>query len=69
MEYLEKNKERTAQKAVATIFIAPSFIHRTILKAIFMIKPYASPVFIVASKEEARQKADELLAYEISNVA
>ncbi|WP_338765324.1 hypothetical protein WAF17_01390 [Bernardetia sp. ABR2-2B] len=64
-KYLEKNKKHTAQKAIAAVFIAPSFIQRTVLKAIFMIKPYASPVFIVASKEDARQKVEELLEEEL----
>lgn len=63
-KYLEKNKERIAKKAIAAIFIAPSFLHRTVLKAIFIVKSYPSPVFIVASKEEARQKVDELLILE-----
>lgn len=63
-KYLEKNKERIAKKAIAAIFIAPSFLHRTVLKAIFIVKSYPSPVFIVTSKEEARQKVDELLILE-----
>lgn len=63
-KYLEKNKEHIAKKAIAAIFIAPSFLHRTVLKAIFIVKSYPSPVFIVTSKEEARQKVDELLILE-----
>ena len=63
-KYLEENKERIAEKAIAAIFIAPSFLHRTVLKAIFLVKSYPSPVFIMGSKEEAREKAQELLKQE-----
>ena len=63
-KYLEENHERIAEKAIAAIFIAPSFLHRSILKAIFLVKQYPSPVFIVSSKEEAQEKANELLEQE-----
>ncbi|WP_338792061.1 hypothetical protein [Bernardetia sp. MNP-M8] len=63
-KYLEENNERIQKQAIAIIFIAPSFLHRTVLKAIFIVKSYPSPVFIVSSKEEANQKAQELLEQE-----
>ncbi|WP_338812991.1 hypothetical protein V9L05_16815 [Bernardetia sp. Wsw4-3y2] len=63
-KYLEENNERIQKQAIAIIFIAPSFLHRTLLKGVFFIKPYPSPVFIVSSKEEAQKKAQELLEEE-----
>ena len=55
-KYLEKNKERTAQKAIAAIFVAPSFLQRTILKAIFIIKLHASPVFLLQINKKSKRK-------------
>ncbi len=66
-QYLEENKEHIAQKAIATLFITPSFLHRTILKALFVIKSYPSPVFIIGNQEEASQKIEELLKDEKIN--
>ncbi|WP_375560980.1 hypothetical protein ACE193_00070 [Bernardetia sp. OM2101] len=63
-QYLDKNKERIEKQAIAVVIIAPSFLHRTLLKGVFFIKPYPSPVFIVSNKEEAREKANELLEEE-----
>ena len=63
-KYLEDNKERTAKQAIAAVFVASSLIHKILLKAIFMIKPYASPVFIVSSVEEGMKKVNELLVEE-----
>ncbi len=63
-KYLEENYERIKKQAIAIIFIAPSFLHRTILKAIFLVKPYPSPVFIVSNKEEGMEKVNELLEEE-----
>lgn len=63
-QYLEESKEWTKQQAIAAIFIAPSLLNRILLKSIFMIKPYASPVFVVDSKEEAQNKVKELLEKE-----
>ncbi|WP_291727651.1 hypothetical protein [Bernardetia sp.] len=63
-KYLEERKEKIAEKAIAAIFVAPSFLQRTVLKAIFIVKSYPSPVFIVASKEEAQEKVKELLEKE-----
>ncbi len=66
-KYLEENIERIAKQAIAVIFIAPSFLHRTMLKAIFLVKEYPSLVFIVSSKEEGMEKVNELLAEEKNN--
>lgn len=63
-KYVEENQERIKKQAIAAVFIAPSFLHRTILKAIFMIKEYPSKVFIVSSKEEGTKKINELLEEE-----
>ena len=63
-KYLEENNERIQRQAIAIIFVAPSFLHRTVLKAIFLVKPYPSPVFIVSNKEEAIEKANQLLEEE-----
>ena len=63
-KYLEKNEERIKRQSIAVIFIAPSFLHRTVLKAIFMIKPHPSEVFFVSTEEEARKKVEELLEKE-----
>lgn len=60
-KYLEKNKERIEKQAIAIIFIAPSFLQRTVLKGIFLVKSYPSPVFIVSNKEEGMKKVNQLL--------
>jgi len=64
-KYLEDNKERIKKQAIAIILIAPSFLHRTILKGIFLVKSYPSPVFIVSNKEEGMEKVNELLEEEL----
>ncbi|AFM06139.1 hypothetical protein Fleli_3833 [Bernardetia litoralis DSM 6794] len=66
-KYINDNKERIAKQAIAIIFIAPSFLHRTMLKAIFVVKDYPNPVFIVSSKEEGMEKVNELLEEEKNN--
>ncbi len=66
-KYIENNKERTEKQSIAAIFIAPSFLQKTILKAIFLVKPYPSPVFIVNNNEEALIKTTQLLEEEKRN--
>ena len=63
-KYLETNKEFIEKQSIAAILIAPHFLQRTVLKAVFLIKPYPSKAFFVSTKEEAIEKVHQLLEEE-----
>jgi hypothetical protein len=63
-KYLETNKEFIEKQSIAAILIAPHFLQRTVLKAVFLIKPYPSQAFFVSTREEAIEKAHQLLEEE-----
>lgn len=61
---LENTTEKIAKQSIGLALIAPSFLQRTLIQAIFLIKPYPSKVKIFKDKEEAMSWINELLEEE-----
>lgn len=61
---LENTKEKIAKQSIGLALIAPSFLQRTIVQAVFLIKPYPSKVKVCKDKEEAMEWINELLEKE-----
>lgn len=61
---LENQKEKIENQAIGLAIIAPSFLQRTMIQAIFLIKPYPSKVKVCKDKKEAMEWINELLKEE-----
>ncbi|WP_338812992.1 hypothetical protein V9L05_16820 [Bernardetia sp. Wsw4-3y2] len=61
---LENTKDKIAKQSIGLALIAPSFLQRTIVQAIFLVKPYPSKVKVCKTKEEATEWINELLENE-----
>ncbi len=61
---VKENKEKIENKAIGLALIAPSFLQRTLIQAVFLIISYPSKVKICKDKEEAMEWINELLEKE-----
>lgn len=61
---IQKNKEKIENKAIGLAVIAPSFLQRTLAKAVFLIISYPSKIKVFENKEEAMSWINELLEEE-----
>lgn len=64
---IKANKEKIENQAIGLAVIAPSFLQRTFIQAVFLIISYPSKIKICKDKEEAMEWIHELLENEQTN--
>jgi hypothetical protein len=64
---LERIKKEVKNQAIGLAIIAPSFLQRTLVQAIFFIKSYPSELKVCRTKEEAMNWMNKLLDKEDTN--
>lgn len=64
---VKENKDKIENQAIGLALIAPSFLQRTLIQAVFLIISYPSKVQIFKDKKEAMKWINELLEEEEIN--